>query len=157
MTRSSSSPSPWKSRRLIAVIGAFTTTALLFSLVLFPNYLPNLNEFILLAPIATAVTTWLVWGFLVERNEHHGIVRGILVGGLIGIAAHYVCWYLFAWYAFLSTLITEPTKLGTVINPLNALWLASGPFLLGMTMVGWITTPIAMALGAVCGRSWVKH
>ena len=101
---------------------------------------------------AVTGTSWALWGSFIERRDQYTFLRGLLVGGLIGIVSHYVCWYFETTGYFFITFMTDPQKHKEIIDPLTAIWSSAVMSVYSLLLVGWISTPIAMALGAACGH-----
>ena len=147
---SSPSPSPWKSRRLLAVTGTFAAACTL-SFVFFPDFVVDDPHIVACAILGTASATWLFWGLILERRNRYSVLRGVMAGGLIGIAAHYFMWCLYT----LSGIIAEtfPTPI-FIANPLTHFNIFLSSFSLTAISVFFLnfgTVLSGMLLGGVCG------
>lgn len=122
----------------------------------------------------------LAWWYLVARRPRATWGRGALVGALVGVVAHPVCWYLFTlWNWFEVTTGRQPESVaGPPLGPLTGL-LAAFPFsAMSLLLIGWLTThspprsaPAArrwldgrvaatqdrLELGPAAPRSWSAH
>jgi len=109
--------------------------------------------FPLYATLAALLAGGGLWWLLLARENRYRPLRGVLVGGLAGIVAHPLCWYLailgqnacyWLWGGCRSSLGEPP------VDPLNGL-LAAGALALGsLLFFGWLTVP----LGALLGGLW---
>lgn len=97
------------------------------------------------AALASFVVGGLCWRLLIARPGQTALWRGLVMGGLTGLLAHPLAWYLLSliFYAGgVRSSLDEPT-----LNPLEAipgsLILAAGSILI----VGWLTVPLGMVAG----------
>lgn len=109
--------------------------------------------FPLYATLAAALAGGGLWWLLVARRSRYRLPRGAVVGGLAGIVAHPLCWYLavlgqnacyWLWGGCRSSLNEPP------VDPLNGLWAAVLLALGSLFFFGWLTVP----LGALVGGLW---
>jgi hypothetical protein len=103
----------------------------------------------------TAGTWWL----LLDRNRKYSLWRGALAGGLAGIFAHYVCWYLmilaqnicyWGWGGCVSSLGDPPA------NPLIGFGGALVFSLWSLLLFGWLTIPIGVLAGGIYA-TWIRY
>ena len=103
--------------------------------------------------------TYGFWWLLLDRKREYSIWRGALAGGLAGILAHYVSWYLliltqnicyWGWGGCVSSLGDLPT------NPLIGLGGALVFSLWSLLLFGWLTVPIGTLSGGIYA-TWIRY
>lgn len=106
------------------------------------------------AALAAFSTTAFLWWLIVVRRERYTLKAGLLAGGLSGLIAHWLCWYLLIVGANACYWLTGGClgSLGDLpIDPLNGLWAALLFSLFSLLFVGWVT----VSLGMLVGAAWV--
>ena len=106
--------------------------------------------------LAAALTGAGLWWLLVARLGLYRPLRGAFAGGLAGIVAHYLCWYL----AILANNVCywgwggcQASLPGPPVDPLNGLWAAAILALGSLFFFGWLTVPA----GALIGGLWAAR
>jgi hypothetical protein len=111
------------------------------------------------AGLAALVCTAGFWWLILDRNKKYTLLRGAYAGGLSGITAHYVCWYLmilaqnicyWGWRGCVSSLGDPPA------NPLLGLWGALIFSFWSLLLLGWLTVPVG-ALTAGIFAAWIRY
>ncbi|MBI2395538.1 MAG: hypothetical protein HYV09_38585 [Deltaproteobacteria bacterium] len=99
--------------------------------------------------IATsAIAAFLVGGLAFRLLADR--VRGWALGALVGVASHPVAWWLFIvaqWAGGARSSLGERT-VGPIDGIVGALVMSAW----SLVLAGWLTVPVAVAIGALLGR-----
>lgn len=109
--------------------------------------------FPLYAGMASFLTATLCWWFFIERKGTLSAARGLWVGALTAVVAHYVCWYLQIVGANVNYWLLDGSgsSLGEApVDLLNGIWGAAGLSLFSYLAVGLITIPAGALIGLLC-------
>lgn len=101
------------------------------------------------ATLASFLTGFGLWSWLIERRAVTRRRAGILTGALTGTLAHYLCWYLlilsanldYLWFGTTSSLGEPP------MNPVQELGGAAVFSGFSLFLFGWVTIPAGALLG----------
>jgi hypothetical protein len=85
--------------------------------------------------LANGVIGGFVWWYLLRHDFEFSVLRGIVIGLMVGLIALPVFWMIGATFYFL--LGKEIPVLGQVINPLEALLLLPQVTIVAWTSLGW--------------------
>lgn len=97
------------------------------------------------APAAAFLLGVALWRLLVLHYTGRLWLRGAIAGGLTGLLAHPLAWYLASLYFFFSgasSSLGEPA-----LNPLEAIPASLLYALLSLLAAGWITVPLGALVG----------
>jgi len=105
------------------------------------------------AGLAAFITTFTLWWLFVSRPARPSTWRGVVVGGLSGLLAHPVCWYLLIClnYVLASLAITPESVGGPPLDPAEGLGGALILSLYSLFLFGWITVPAGALTGGIVG------
>jgi len=107
------------------------------------------------AATAAGLTAAPLWWFALERRRRFGAARGALVGALVGLLAHYPCWYLAILGQNISYWVFgQPgSSLGEApLDPFNGLGGALVLSFWSWLLLGWFTAIIGALVGGVYAR-----
>ena len=118
-------------------------------------------SFIVSAPLAAFVTAWSLWRVLGRLQKSRSLWWGGWTGGMAGILAHWVCWYL----EFISMNVCYWLTGGCVSSlgdpPADLLYALVGAAVLSfpsLILFGGLTIPLGAVLGGLVAgiQRWVE-
>lgn len=104
---------------------------------------------------AAFICAAVLWWWLLSKKGSYTLPRGLLAGGLTGLFAHYLCWYLlilahnicyFGWGGCTSSLGEPPVDL------LNGLWASAGLSIISLIAFGWLTVPLGALIAGLVAK-----
>jgi hypothetical protein len=101
--------------------------------------------------LSALISGTALWQALVARHVTPSLIRGALVGGLTGVIAHPLCWYLMICWnrASIASGHTSPVAGDEPLGPLTGIPAAFLLSLASWLIVGWITVPAGAVVGLV--------
>jgi hypothetical protein len=97
------------------------------------------------AGTAAALTGGILWRWLVLKRSVVTRRRALLVGALVGLAAHPVAWYLLIVALYVTG---ARSSLGErTLDPWNGLWGALIYSAWSLFLAGWLTVPAGAIVG----------
>lgn len=105
------------------------------------------EKMIYASALAAFLTGTLVWWILVDRSGSTSIWKGALAGGLTGLLAHPLAWYVGIILNYFSG--TKSSLGDEPMNPLTGLWGALVFSLFSWLVVGWLTVLVGGLVGTL--------
>jgi hypothetical protein len=117
------------------------------STALFWNNQSGWGILIVASTVAAFLTSFGLWYWLMAKRPQVTVKAGIVTGGLIGLLAHPLAWYLGILLLFFSG---QTDSLGErTATPIEGILIALIYTLFSLAFIGWVTIPLGAIVGGV--------